>query len=118
MDPFNRDLTQQGYDDGINNAKDRKPKDARGVVRHAKTWIWGDDAINSYTQAYNQGYAAGLALNHDVYYPKNAIKHTTATQGEPAMSQATSFAGQIEILEDLKSYLNSFQERLLGVAGS
>lgn len=54
--------------------------------------------------------------------PTDALReHVQSTthhvlSGESSMSSATSFAHQVELLQQLKQYLSDFQERLLGVS--
>lgn len=43
---------------------------------------------------------------------------TISSTGASTMSSATSAEEQIQLLEDLKSYLNNFQEKLIGVSAN
>jgi hypothetical protein len=57
---------------------------------------------------------------HDVLYSGAAAgtSSTTNSKGNQSMSQGTSYAEQIELLQQLQAYLGEFQERLLGVSAN
>lgn len=68
--PLNPDLTQAGYADGLRHGEAGQPKDQSRVIQHPKTWVFGNPAMDSYFEGYNQGHADGLAKRHGVYQPK------------------------------------------------
>jgi hypothetical protein len=59
--PLNPDQTQTGYADGLRHGEAGQPKDQGGVVKHPKTWVFGNPSMDSYFEGYNQGHADGLA---------------------------------------------------------
>ena len=120
MDIFNRDLYAKGAEQAFKDVDAGKPKDARGVVHQFKALFWGDDAIDSYIKGYNEGYEKAILKEHNVFYPPSEPTGTvsiTSTKGGQAMSQG-SYNDQIELLQNLQSYLGEFQERLLGVSSN
>lgn len=160
MDIFNRDLSNPGFQDGLRHGEEGRPKDHRGSIKHAKTWAWGNDAMDSYSAAYDQGYQYGQAKAAGVFHPATATSTqlpsdsrfnpqsgeweataaaaapstesstqtpapantstppTSTSTGDTTMSRPTSFSHQIDLLQNLKSYLAEFQERLMGVSAN
>jgi len=107
---------KDGHEDG-------KTGDNRLALRGAKRLL----NIGSYLPGaenrdgqYIKGYVAGFQDEVRVSNVKLAPQGQSSTRptGEQAMSNATSFAHQIELLLNLKQYLLDFQERLLGVSAN
>ena len=71
MSIFNADNTKKGYENGIRDATINKSKDYTGLVSSVKTWLLGNEAMDSYVKGYDIGYEHGLAKSHDVYYQSN-----------------------------------------------
>ncbi|WP_295386132.1 hypothetical protein [uncultured Thiodictyon sp.] len=67
---------------------------------------------------YRRGYLAGFEDEVRVQRVTPAAPGTPRPTGAAAMSNATSFAHQIELLQSLRHYLSEFQERLQGVSAN
>lgn len=88
---YTGDYTADGYDKGIADGKDGKPKSHFGSLkRNPINYFWqADNATDSYSSGYNTGYTDGRRVAHDIY----------SSQSGGAMS---SLAQQLGFLEQAK----------------
>lgn len=116
--PLNTDLSTPGFTDGHRDGKAGKEKNYTGQLKHLKTWLWGNPAMDSYSRSYDQGHSVGQAESRAVFSTTTSHQSTQPSTGGRPMARQTSLAHQIELLENLKSYLMEFQERLIGVSAN
>lgn len=109
-DSFNKvytaDYSIEGYEGGINDARQRKPNSKFGLFRslHPLSYLWGfNDALDSYSRNYDQGYLDGQRGNNQVYQP------TTDT---PAMNASDSYTNHLQMLDEVKRAINSLKPKL------
>jgi hypothetical protein len=86
-----------GYADGMRDGEQGRPKDHGGMLKHAKTWLFGNPTMDAYSAAYNRGHAAGLAERHGAYQPPDP---TSAPQppspGGPSMPGGANIHATIQ----------------------
>ena len=97
----------QGQQDGSDGDNKLAMRSAQRLVTDIGSWLPGADNRD---HQYRAGYRAGF---HDKV---RIIQTTTAPEG--SMSSTTSFAHQIDLLDELEKYLSDFQERLMGVSAN
>ena len=68
--------------------------------------------IDQYTEGYQTGLRDQIRTIH------TSCPLPSHRSGDTTISNATSFAHQIELLQELQQYLSDFQERLLGVSAN
>ncbi|MBS9783388.1 MAG: hypothetical protein KGV46_02420 [Pasteurella sp.] len=88
---YTGDYSQEGYNDGINDSKQGKPKSHFGTLkRNPVNWLWqADNATDSYSNSYNTGYIDGQRVKHHIY----------SSQSGGTMS---SLEQQLNLLEQVK----------------
>jgi hypothetical protein len=115
------DKSERGKRKGFLDARERKYQIS---PRATEPWVHVvPETLESNVpeDEYRLGYAAGFdeAIGGD----RLTLKHTelitnTPMTGATNVPNATSYAYQIELLENLKQYLTDFQERLLAVSAN
>jgi hypothetical protein len=67
---YTGDYSQDGYDDGISDAKTKKQKSGFWVFKavHPLNYVWKfHNSYDSYNKNYKKGYLDGQRVNHDIY---------------------------------------------------
>lgn len=70
---YTGNYSKDGYDDGIADAKNKKPKSGFGVLRavYPTNYIWKfNNSYDSYNENYKIGYTDGQRVNNDIYNSK------------------------------------------------
>lgn len=104
---------QNGHEDGKTGENHLAIRAAKRLL-NIGSYLPGAEARDD---QYRQGYLAGFedeVRTHRVASEPSASFNT----GDTAMSNATSYAHQIELLQHLQGYLAEFQERLMGVSAN
>lgn len=100
---------RDGHDDGKSGDNRLAVRSAERLL-HVSAYLPGAENRDA---EYRRGYVAGFADEVRVHH----VAPADGSQGGGfPMSQATSFAHQIELLQNLKQYLMTFQERLGAVS--
>lgn len=121
MSIFNSDLSPEGFSKGFDDSAQGKPKSHHGTYRHWKYWVWGNAALDSHNTAYDKGYDWQQAKAAGVFSSESDVTSKQSNppiQGNASMSNAMSFAHQIELLQNLKQFLSEFQDRLIGASAN
>lgn len=103
---YTGDYTADGYDDGIKDSKQGKPKSHFGTLkRNPINWLWqADNATDSYSNGYNTGYTDGQRVVHDIY-----SSHSGGTM--------SSLEQQLDFLEQAKDAIKHNKNILDGARG-
>lgn len=95
----------------------------RSFQRMGKLTSWLPGAANrdqEFREGYKQAFQDRIRTIRTIQpIPVNTVSGATASTSQGvSMSNETSFIHQVELLSNLKQYLNDFQERLLGVSAN
>lgn len=90
--------------------KQGRGHDQRSVEIHSQRPLENKPATSSGIQATTSAALASLKTQ------VQAATHSTLSGGSSMSNEAADFKYQIQLLKELKQYLNDFQERLVGVS--
>lgn len=112
------DAYDKGYKCGIEDGKKNNKRNApwREEIKYLTAVINREHFWKSFHEGYNVGYLDGQRIRNNVFNEQDNQTNNNNNSNAKNMSRQTSFSHQIELLEDLKSYLHGFQERLAIVA--
>ncbi|MDP8169886.1 hypothetical protein QJU96_01090 [Pasteurella skyensis] len=98
---YTGDYSKEGYDNGISDSKQGKPKSHFGTLkRNPINYLWqSDNAIESYSKSYDIGYTDGQRVSHNIYSSHRGGNMTDLEQ-------------QVHILEQAKSAIKHHQSLL------
>ena len=115
-DILNSNDYKRGFDDGKADAMAEKDKNYNRSGMSLKFAIHGSPAIDTYNKGYNAGYETAIKskLTSEVSQTQpirtEIINNSNNHKINSKMADSKEF--QLELAEDLKSYLHGFQERL------
>lgn len=99
---YTGDYSKDGYDSGIDDAKHKAVKNKFKFFKAVNpiNYVWNfNNAFESFTTNYNDGYLDGQRVNHEVYT-------TTKTQGG-TMPANNSYEYHLSLIESLKQNLDT-----------
>lgn len=102
------DYSKEGYDNGIDDAKHHRPKNKFKFFKaiHPINYVWNfNNAYDSFTQNYNEGYLDGQRVVNEVY---NSNTH----KGEHMAQSEENYERHLQMLDKLKENLTTLTEYL------
>ncbi|MDQ7084953.1 MAG: hypothetical protein Q9M36_08465 [Sulfurovum sp.] len=103
---YSGDYSKDGYDSGIDDAKEHKPKNKFKFFKAVNpiNYVWAfDNAYQSFMGNYDKGYIDGQRVNHQVY-------NTTNTQGATVNNR--SYESHLQMVNQLKERLTALQNKI------
>lgn len=103
---YSGDYSKDGYDSGIDDAKEHKPKNKFKFFKAVNpiNYVWAfNNSYESFMGNYDKGYLDGQRVDHQIY---NTIK----TQGATVNNQ--SYESHLQMISRLKDTLVSLQNRM------
>lgn len=107
---FNGEYSQEGYEEGLEDAKSAKPKNKYKFFKAVNpiNLLWNtNNAYNSFAQNYEKGYLDGQRVKNDIYNNK------LIPQG--ANMDDTSYDYFIKILDELEESMSLLKKPLLNM---
>lgn len=103
---YSGDYSKDGYDNGIDDAKKRKPKNKFKFFKAVNpiNYVWAfDNAYQSFMSNYDKGYLDGQRVNHQVYSRNN-------TKGATVNNK--SYENHLKMISQLKQTLTALQHKI------
>jgi hypothetical protein len=117
VDEKNKSGQQAGYRDGRQGIPQLPSHPTEPVIQVNPQTLDSNVPEDEYRLGYIAGFDEAVGGQRAVVQKTDFIPSNTPTGGN-AVSEATNFGYQIELLYNLKQYLTDFQERLLGVSAN
>ena len=108
---------QHGHEDGKEGDNHLAMRSVKRLFQPDQLLPGAENRHGEYRRGYLTGFEDEVRVTH-VTVSSAPATPSSANPGASAMSHATSYAYQIELLQHLKQYLADFQERLLGVSAN
>ncbi len=100
---YTGDYSKDGYDSGINDSKNEKPKSGFKVLKavHPVNYAWKfKNSYDSYSKNYKKGYLDGLRVNHDIY---------SSNQAKGVNMSNDSFSNHLRMISEVRHNLISLK---------
>jgi hypothetical protein len=105
---YTADYSEQGYEQGVNDAKNHKPKNTFTVLKIISpiNYLWRfNNAFDSFSEHYHHGFVDGQRVNNHIY---QEIQPTGNN-----MTAVDSYINQLRMLEELKILIASLKRYLI-----
>lgn len=120
LDLLNSNDYKRGYDDGYSSGSLGRNKNYVKSGKSLKFFIHGNNALNTYIEGYNEGYRKGCEdrnskkVSQSVQVSNDNIKNNNSTNNlkSTTMPSIQQYQLQLEKLEELVAFLNSFKEEM------
>ena len=102
---YSGDYSQDGYDSGIDDGKNHKPKNRFKFFKAVNpiNYVWAfNNSYESFMSSYNKGYLDGQRVEHQIY---TANKNQGATMNQ-------NYESHLQMINQLKQTLGTLQNKM------
>lgn len=104
---YSGDYSKDGYDQGIEDRKEKRPKNKFKFFKAVNpiNYVWAfNNSYDSFMKNYDKGYLDGQRVEHNIYSSSNQTKG--------ASMQKDSYANHISMLENFKESLQGLKREI------
>lgn len=105
---YSGDYSKEGYDQGIDDRKEKKPKNKFKFFKavHPINFVWAfNNAYDSFSKNYDKGYLDGQRVEHQIY--------NTNSTNKGANMQQDNYENHIRMLENFKQNLSALKRHIV-----